>query len=122
MILGFKPQFKERILAGTKIHSIRENNSRRWSPGMKIQFATGIRTKNYNQFWEAELISLQKFEIKYSSISKTSLVILIDEYPINGYFHSLLAKNDGFDSVKDFLQFFNKDFCGWILHWTQFKY
>jgi hypothetical protein len=33
-----------------------------------------------------------------------------------------LAQNNGFDTVKDFFEYFNKDFKGKIIHWTDFKY
>jgi hypothetical protein len=32
MILSFKQQFKEKILSGEKIHTIREDLGRRWQP------------------------------------------------------------------------------------------
>ena len=30
--------------------------------------------------------------------------------------------NDGFDSIENFLRWFNKDFEGKIIHWTGFRY
>ena len=33
-----------------------------------------------------------------------------------------LAKNDGFESVEDFFAYFNKDFKGKIIHWTDLQY
>lgn len=33
-----------------------------------------------------------------------------------------LAINDGFGSVDDFFRWFNKDWSGYILHWTDFRY
>jgi len=33
-----------------------------------------------------------------------------------------LARNDGFESVDDFFKWFNADFQGKIIHWTDFKY
>lgn len=33
-----------------------------------------------------------------------------------------LATNDGFDSVSDFLTYFNDHFTGQIVHWTNLKY
>ncbi len=33
-----------------------------------------------------------------------------------------LAVNDGFSSADDFLKWFNKDFDGQIIHWTNLKY
>lgn len=33
-----------------------------------------------------------------------------------------LAKNDGFDSVEDFFRYFNSNFDGKIIHWTDYIY
>lgn len=33
-----------------------------------------------------------------------------------------LARNDGFDSTESFFRFFNKDFAGKIIHWTDLRY
>ena len=33
-----------------------------------------------------------------------------------------LALNDGFDSVKDFFNWFSEDFVGKIIHWTDARY
>jgi len=52
MVLGFKPQFVPKILDGTKIHTLRKDATQRWKPGRSIQFATGVRTKNYKTFRE----------------------------------------------------------------------
>lgn len=34
----------------------------------------------------------------------------------------LIAVNDGFDNIHDFLSWFNKDFDGQIIHWTDKRY
>jgi hypothetical protein len=34
----------------------------------------------------------------------------------------ILSVNDGFDSVDDFFEWFNEDFAGKIIHWTDLKY
>jgi len=65
MVLGFEQQFVEPILSGTKIHTIREDKHNRWKPGRSIQMATGVRTKNYNQFNEDECVSVQEIKILY---------------------------------------------------------
>lgn len=122
MILGFNSQFIEAIKSGKKIHTIREDKHDRWTRGRKIHFASGVRTKNYFQFKEGECFSTQKIEIKYSSISKTSFIVFIDGYRMDNYFLSLLAKNDGFENLRAFSDWFNKDFEGKIIHWTRFKY
>ena len=33
-----------------------------------------------------------------------------------------LAKNDGFNSLDEFFAWFNKDFTGTIIHWSNLKY
>ncbi|MBS7234285.1 hypothetical protein KHA90_25155, partial [Flavobacterium psychroterrae] len=33
-----------------------------------------------------------------------------------------LAQNDGFDSIEDFCSYFNENYKGKIIHWTDFKY
>lgn len=33
-----------------------------------------------------------------------------------------LAHNDGFNSVEDFFRWFNKDWSGKIIHWSNFRY
>jgi hypothetical protein len=60
MILGFKPQFKEPILKGTKIHTLRDDEQERWRVGMTIHFATGVRTKYYNCFKQDKCKSTQQ--------------------------------------------------------------
>jgi len=64
MIIGFKKQFVAPILAGTKVHTIRENKTNRWRPGTTIQFATGVRTKQYSQFKLNKCVSIQSIQIR----------------------------------------------------------
>lgn len=72
MVLGFKPQFVQKILNKSKIHTIREDSNDRWKAGRKIQMATGVRTKNYNKFAETDCISTQKIEIKWKEPAEDS--------------------------------------------------
>lgn len=51
MILSFKPQFRQKILDGTKIHTIRDDPNDRWQAGKIIHAATGVMTKNYDCFY-----------------------------------------------------------------------
>lgn len=122
MVIGFKPQFVDKILNGTKIHTIREDQYGRWHPGMTMHMATGVRTKNYKQFHEAKCISVQEISI----FSKYKEVWLFDEwekvYRLTNIQVETLAKNDGFDTVEDFWNWFNGAFYGKIIHWTDFQY
>ena len=143
MVLGFEPQFVEPILDGTKIHTIREDKHNRWKPGMKIHFATGVRIKNYHQFKTAVCVSVQEIRINWRDIfidgkslnhiipfihvgytkllegNSLKMYIPNEMISINEY---RLATNDGFESIDDFRKWFNKDFTGKIIHWTDFKY
>lgn len=132
MILGFKPKFKDKILNGSKIHTIRFDQHKRWKVGMSIQFATGVRTKNYECFKrDAFCLGIQKIVIKHNKGDFKQTGVWIDDkliFAIDGVLHNgtdimtKLAKNDGFNDYNDFFKWFNKDFEGFIIHWTDFKY
>lgn len=119
MVLSFKQQFVDKILRKEKIHTIRKDPHDRWKAGMKIQFATGVRTKNYCQFHDAICNGTQKIDIRYTI---RSITVRIDGVPISRLKEFSLALNDGFPSVPAFYRLFNKDFSGKIIHWTDFRY
>ena len=134
MILAFKPQFQDKILNGEKIHSIREDKTDRWQPGRLIQMATGVRTKQYNQFSENVVKSVQYLSIfiKQRKIFVTNQPVLAlgaldtDILLTPEKMHDL-AVNDGFNDVNEFFEFFENNyktevFKGKIIHWTYFKY
>lgn len=130
MILGFKTQFAgkptlfvEKIKVKEKIHTIRKDPNNRWRVGMSIQFATGVRTKHYRQFKVGDCKGLQSISIRPMpcDIFGQSRVI-VDGNDLSYQQIEQLAKNDGFDSLNDFWDWFNKDFDGWIIHWSDFKY
>ena len=124
MVLGFKPQFKAPILKKKKKHTIRKDKNDRWKPGMKIHFATGVRTRLYHQFKEDVCRSTQKIRILYDNIPPMGNVatITIDDRAITIYELRTLAVNDGFEDVSEFLNWFDEDFEGKIIHWTDLRY
>ena len=125
MILGFKPEFEPKIQSGVKIHSIREDLKDRWKPKMTVHMAVGVRTKHYRCFMVRKLWHVARIEIRYNGCGLDEIIapdIIIDRYHLKDWEKLVLAKNDGFDSLGDFLQWFNKDFTGKILHWTDFRY
>jgi hypothetical protein len=128
MILGFKPEFVQQILDGSKKFTIREG--KRWKPGMSIQMATGRRTKEYKQFNEDRLDlqvckSVQEIKIKYLREGAVYPVVFIGSRPYRYYadmeFLDNLAKMDGFRHFPHFCSFHNKNKCGQIIHWTDLK-
>lgn len=132
MVLGFKQGygFVEKIGAKTKVHSIREDKHNRWHAGMRIHMATGVRTKGYCCFNDKdECKSTQRIEIKYINKSMGVPVIIIDgrehwfvEDERDRRVILALANNDGFDTIRDFCKWFDRDFVGKIIHWTDLRY
>ncbi len=126
MILSFKKQFPKKISSRSKIHSIREDPTGRWRAGRKIHFATGLRTKNYNQFASGECHSVQKIIIKWVPIEFMSkgiqLTVWVDGVKLTPIKVHTLASNDGFKNTTEFACWFNKDFDGKIIHWTDYRY
>ncbi len=134
MVLGFKPQFKQPVIDGDKIHSIREDSTNRWKAGNSIHFAVGVRTKQYNQFKPTgKCYSTQKVEFKWKHNNigmvnqSWSVQVFIDgvDVTVKGDIVDDLIKNDGFKTRKEFFEWsswFRKNFKGKIIHWTDFKY
>lgn len=128
-----------------KLHTIREDKNDRWRVGTKINFYINARQKNMYRFAPVlPVVSTQKIEFIWKdntenltclgmSYDKTCTII-ID----NRFFGDVLllkgtvvsgsdnlprfAQNDGFDTLQDLLDYFNTDFTGKIIHWTNLKY
>lgn len=109
--------FEEKIKQGIKKHTIRWDSKDRWKPGVKIHFATGVRTSRYNCFMEGECKGTQKIRIEGRDI-------WIDDVVLNWNEVDDLAMNDGFDCVDDFWAWFDQysPFTGKIIHWTSLIY
>lgn len=133
MVLGFKKQFKEPILAGTKLHSIREDLHDRWRPGLMIQMATGTRSKYYDCFKETPCQSTQRISMKLMGIldKEPVLVITISARTlVNAKEYERVAINDGFENFEAFEKWWkpvlaklvNFHFSGKIIHWTDLRY
>lgn len=116
-----------------KRHTFREDPHDRWRVGMKIHPVINNRTPKRFQFAPTmECKSTQKIEI-FHNVGHTQIDIDGECYgevfhhgldDIYEYTNDLqdLAINDGFDSIEHFFQWFNKDFEGKIIHWTNLKY
>lgn len=116
-----------------KIHTIREDKKNRWKVGTNIDFFINCRQKNMFRFAPVlPVVSIQEIEIDYVPTGKKwelKPIVFIDKI---FFYHDLitrdnskmlqLAQNDGFDTIEDFFAYFNEDFKGKIIHWTDFKY
>lgn len=117
MVLSFKEQFKQPILDGTKLHTIRADLYRRWVKGRKIHFATGVRTPKYNQFYEGVCTHVQAIELN----PHTRQILLEDEegemVQMDDAYHDIFARNDGFSDKEELWKWFSKPFEGVLIHW-----
>jgi len=119
-----------------KIHTIRADTPNRWKVGNKIHFAINNQTKDRFQFAPILLVKhTQDFEIKYLVLKERTVVSIYVDQILQGEIILVncavksssstvdkIALNDGFDSINDFLEWFDSDFKGKLIHWTDFKY
>ncbi|QNR22944.1 hypothetical protein [Croceimicrobium hydrocarbonivorans] len=123
-----------------KNHTIREDKSDRWHAGRDIHFVINNRTPERKQFAPVvKCRSVQKIVIKHLKILQRGgnklekATVWIDGgssecFWINGEIKNCaftienLARNDGFETVEAFFNYFNKDFKGKIIHWTPLMY
>lgn len=127
-------KFDNSINHKQKLHTIRKDEKNRWKAGVMIDFFINARQKDMFRFApQIPVISVQKIEIKrYTDFVQ---IFIDDEWfgdaffdpiseSIDGYNLDLetLAINDGFEKIEDFFSYFNEDFEGKIIHWTNLKY
>jgi hypothetical protein len=139
MLLTFsKPKFKDLIKNGTKKHTIRADKSDRWKVGNSIQFWNGnprntkAKNKPY-QFGYGICCEIKKINILHSQNFSTLIIddeeietLWVDDCSFRVYsteyecpvFYQL-AKDDGFDSIEKFLEWFNADFEGKLIYWNE---
>ena len=105
-----------------KLHTIRLDPSNRWKSGMKIHPVINNRTPNRFQFAPTmECVSVQRINIHYHW-GGLAPSVRIDGKLLNEDDLLQLALNDGFPSVGAFFAYFNTDFSGNLIHWTDLKY
>lgn len=123
---GQPTNFKEKFLAGEKIHTIREGSHwgkvvREVNVGNAVLSVREWSGKPYNskqvEITQLEKLGYQNFRIATIDDVKTAIIYnatnkgkIVD-----------LAKNDGL-STEDFKDWFKNDFFGGIIHFTDFNY
>lgn len=119
-----------------KLHTIREYrrtktgelSPKQWKAGDKIHMCINPRQKNYFQFAPVvKCVSVQTIEIKHELYKDGDFAVNFRKTFVDGielYQPDLqnIAINDGFDSIEDFYLYFDKNFTGVIIHWTNLKY
>ncbi|MFV8364797.1 hypothetical protein [Flavobacterium sp. XS1P27] len=125
----YLPEEQERM-TNPKIHTIREDKKERWKPGTKIDFFINCRQKDMFRFAPVlPVVSVQKIEIKWIGFNNgfrpciwIDKKLIYDIAEINKKLMLELAQKDGFDTIEDFFAYFNEDFTGKLIHWTDLKY
>ncbi|WP_432221272.1 hypothetical protein ACRASX_11125 [Flavobacterium sp. TMP13] len=119
----------------TKLHTIREDKNDRWKVGMKIDFFINVRQPNMFRFAPVlPVVGIQKVEIKWFELFGKKLVrIFINDHSFGSVKFDdsnlivtgeilALAQNDGFNTITEFFDYFNEDFKGKLIHWTDMSY
>lgn len=102
-----------------KLHTIREDKADRWKPGIDIHMVIHNRTPNRYQFVPVmECTAVQVIEMVPTP---WDLCVYIGDRLLNPAEMEKLARNDGFDSLDDFNEYFREDFTGKIIHWTDLR-
>lgn len=129
------PEFRSKVQP--KFHTIRKDEKNLWKEGRDIHMVIHNRTPKRFQFAPVvKCMSVQKIEIQYHDkpLGERIATVHIDgqQYGTaiwkdcklihNSSRLDLLAANDGFESVNDFFEYFDKDFTGKIIQWTNLKY
>ncbi len=108
-----------------KRHTIRGDIHGLWRAGNKIHPVINNRTPKRLQFAPTlKCWSTQTIEITHKRCG-TNVTIgdVGNDFKYLGYDSiKTIALNDGFESVEDFFDYFNKDFTGKIIHWTALRY
>ncbi|WP_379963976.1 hypothetical protein [Epilithonimonas sp. UC225_85] len=107
-----------------KLHTIRKDEKNRWKPGNLIDFFINARTKDMFRFApRIKVLSTQQIKIFHQKNSlENSAFVYMDDKRMREKQIETLAINDGFESVESFFEYFNEDFTGKIIHWTDLKY
>lgn len=113
-----------------KLHAIREDKNDRWKAGTKIDFFINCRQPSMFRFAPVlPVVSVQEIVIKWIGFNDgfrpctwIDKKLIYDVAGINKELMLELAQNDGFESIEDFFRYFDKDFTGKIIHWTDLKY
>ena len=123
MIIGFHKEFVPLIESGVKIHTIRRDEKNRWKAGNTMQMYTDIRTKEMKRFAEKVCVSVQYLTIN----TERKEIFIHRKLLMSNSEIEHLAKNDGFESVDRFWDWFStkkyeSKFVGKIIHWTNKTY
>ncbi|MDJ0364677.1 ASCH domain-containing protein [Hymenobacter sp. H14-R3] len=116
-ILGFNDSFVAAIVAGTKVHTIREGQ--RWRVGEVAHFCVRAHQPDQREFWWARpILAIQAIELTNNTMQIDGRLLAAPEL-------LALAQADGFPTTQGLFAFFADKplpFQGQLLHWTSCRY
>lgn len=105
-----------------KIHTLRRDKQNKWKKGKKIEFVIFEGTHIETCFSEGKCTGIQRVVL----VPEAKEITLIDSSAKFGMRQiediEQFAKNEGFDSVEEFWEYYDKPEAYTIIHWTDFKY
>jgi hypothetical protein len=119
-----------KLVFKSKLHTFREDKKDRWHAGRMIDFFINCRQPTMFRFAPVlPVVSVQKVEIFYKGLFAAvaidkELFYTDADFKLGKSTAGMLqlAQNDGFDTIEDFFAYFNEDFKGKIIHWTDLRY
>ena len=121
MVLDFEEHFVDKILNGSKRHTIRKDEHRRWELGEKIHFTTSAQNPKSNQFAWGVCEGVDVVEL-YPKTREIYLERKGEMKLLGSWLTEVLIENEGFDSEDDFWEWFDKPLKGVLIHWTETLY
>ena len=115
MNINYKKEMERALASGIKLHTIRQK---------PIAVGTMMNHIVYPYKKKERRCVLSNFctSTQMITIESSSRTIKVDNKELSKVDIERLSKNDGFDSIEDFWSFFNQDYQGMIIHWTDTKY
>lgn len=107
-----------------KKHTMYDGVNQRWEEDKWIHFISNLKKINYVCWFKAKCTGTQNIQIHWSenNIKYGLPNIFIDGRRLKEGDIADLILNEGFGSLGDFLSFYNKDFDGKLIHWSDVRY
>lgn len=105
--LNFRARYVEPILAGTKIHTLRQmrRDGRDPAPGDELALYTGMRTKQCRLLERVTITAVRDCRL-WIATDLSALRVELDGHALEPGVHPAFAVNDGFASVRELAEFF----------------
>ncbi len=114
--INFQERFRESILSGRKIQTIRKYRKTPFKEGDRLYLYTGLRTKNCKKIFEKTIKAVYDFEIKKNGD------FYIGTFKVDTLSEFEIARYDGFADKYDMLEWFIKNhglpFHGQLIRWA----